>query len=197
MRAVTWFLLVASLAPVALGSVARAQDADGLDVLNHKVEQLHAEGKDVEALPLAKRYVALTSRRYGEDTADYATALSWLASLYASLGQPAEAEELFQRALAIRQRVLGPEHAQVATSLSNLAALYRSQGRNAEANPLARRAAEILNKGEGTDELDALQRQIQELQGNGQVAEAIPLAEAYVARARERSARSTRTTPQP
>jgi esterase/lipase superfamily enzyme/Tfp pilus assembly protein PilF len=186
MRAVIWFVFAVSLAFPAMGGSVPAQSSDEIDSLNRQVEELHAEGKNAEALPMAERYVALTRQRYGEESAEFATAITWLGSVYDSQGRYSEAEALLKRALLIRESVLGPDHAQVGTSLSNLATLYRSQGRNANAEPLMKRSLSIREKGQGSDEFDALYRQIQERQWNGNTAEAIPLAERYVARVRER-----------
>jgi esterase/lipase superfamily enzyme len=186
MRAALPVLIAGLLALAAPGGAARAQDQPNLAELNLKIEALRAGGNDAEALPLAKQYAALVRQRHGENNPEFATAITWLASLYESEGNAAEAERLFRKALQIRARIFGPDHAQVATSLSNLAALYQSQGRDADAEQARQRAASIRTKGEGSDELDALKRQVQELQWSGRGAEALPLAENYVAAVRAR-----------
>jgi esterase/lipase superfamily enzyme len=184
--AVALFLLTALLAAAAIAGAARAQGADDLDRLNHEIERLYGENKIAAALPLAERYVALTRQRYSEDNPEYATALTWLGSLYAAQQRFAEAEPLLKSALAVREKAFGPDHPLVATSLSNLANLYRREGRTAEAEALTKRAKAIHAKAVGSDEFEALPRQIQELRWGGKVEEAVQLAEHYVELAKAR-----------
>ncbi len=184
--AVVLLLLAALVAAGAMTGPARAQAADDLDRLNHEIERLYSENKIAAALPLAERYVALTRQRYGEDNPEYATALTWLGSLYEAQARFAEAEPPLKSALAIREKAFGPDHPLVATSLVNLANLYQREGRNAEAEELEKRAKAIREKALGSDEFEALPRQIQELRWGGKQQEAVQLAEHYVELAKER-----------
>jgi esterase/lipase superfamily enzyme len=186
LRALIWLALATSLAAAPICGVVRAQGSDEIDTLNRQVATLNSQGKYAEAIPLAERYADLARRRYGEDDLAFATAITWLGCLYQSQHRYAEAEPLLKRALSVRENTLGPAHAQVATSLANLAVLYKIQGRDAEAEPLSRRALSIWENGQGSDELDALNRQIAALYSNGKYMEAIPLAERYVGLARGR-----------
>jgi esterase/lipase superfamily enzyme len=186
LRAVISLLLAASLATAALGVAVRAQGSDGPEGLNRQIEELYSEGKYAEAVPLAERYVDLARKRYGEEHLEFATAITWLGSLYQSQDRFVEVEPLFKRALLIREKALGPDNAQVGVSLSNLAALYEQQSRKADAEPLLKRALSIREKALGADELDAMPRQIQELGWSRRDAEALRLAERYVELARER-----------
>src|SRR5512144_2344679 len=119
--AVALLLLAALFAVPASSGSARAQGTDDLDRLNHEIERLYGENKVAAAIPLAERYVALARQRYGEDNPEYATALTWLGSLYESQERFTEAEPLLKGALSIREKALGPDHPLVATSLGNLA----------------------------------------------------------------------------
>lgn len=184
--AVVLLLLAALVAAGAMTGPARAQGRDDLDRLNHEIERLYGENKIAAAMPLAERYVALTRQRYGEENPEYATALTWLGSLYELQQRFAEAEPLLKQALAIREKAFGPDHPLVATSLVNLANLYQREGRSAEAEELAKRAKAIREKALGSDEFEALPRQIQELRWGGKETEAIQLAEHYVELAKER-----------
>jgi len=184
--AFTVFLLAILLAATAGVSRAHAQSAGDLGRLNHEIERLYGENKIAAAVPLAERYVELARQRYGEDNPEFATALTWLGSLYAAEERLAEAEPLLKRALEIREKALGPDHPLVGTSLANLANLYQRMGRSAEAEELEKRAKAIRESAAGSDELEALPRQIQELRWSGKEAEAVTLAEHYVALAKER-----------
>jgi len=93
---------------------------------------LCGQGKYVEAIPIAERYVALARQKHGDDRTEYATTIGWLAQAYQAQGRYAEAEPLYKRALAIDKKALDPDHPSIATDLSSLAALYVSQGRIVE-----------------------------------------------------------------
>ena len=182
----TWLALALSLIAATVSGGVRAQSYDELGTLNRQLDKLHSNGKDAEAVPLAERYVALARQRYGEEHSEYATAITWLGSLYGSQGRYAEAETLLKQALFIGEKAQGPGSAQAATSLSNLAALYELQGRHAEAEPLLERAVSIREKALDSDQLDALYRKIEKLHENDADSEALPLAERYLALAGQR-----------
>src|SRR5262245_31671452 len=107
-----WIALITFVALLATTGVmhARAQSADELAALRAQVSRLSSQGKYAEAIPLAERYAALARQKHGEDHTEYATAISWLASVYKDQGRYAEAEPLHKRALAIREKALGPDH---------------------------------------------------------------------------------------
>jgi tetratricopeptide (TPR) repeat protein len=130
---------------------AQAQGTDDLAALRAQVTQLKSQGKSPEAVPIAERYVSLARQRYGDDHAEYATAIGWLASVYRAQGRYADAEPLYKRALVITEKVLGPDHRNVGGSLNNLAELYRAQDRYADAEPLYKRALAIAEKVLGPD----------------------------------------------
>ena len=185
-RAAISLLSAALLAAAVIGGPLRAQGLDEFNNLNQKIEALYSEGKTAEAIQLAKRYVDLARQRSGEKDPEFATAITWLGSLYQSEGRDAEAERLLKQALSIREKALGPDHPLVGTSLNNLAHLYEARGRDAEAEPLLKRVQSISEKGQGMDELEVLPRQIQELSWSSKDAEAVSLATRYVDLARER-----------
>jgi CHAT domain-containing protein/tetratricopeptide (TPR) repeat protein len=120
--------------------------SDGADDLAKRFEtvsRLTKEAKHVEAVPIAEQTVDLARRLYGEEHAQFASALSVLSNLYVALGRYSEAERLFRRSLDIRERVLGPNHPDVGRSLEDLVRLYRELHRTGEAAQLARRSLEI------------------------------------------------------
>ena len=164
----------------------QAQDLDEIDALNRQIGELYSKQKYADAIPLAERYVDLVRQRYGEENPEFATAITWLGSLYQSEGRYGDAEMLLKRALSIREKNLGPNNALVGTSLSNLAALYKSQGRDADAEPLLERALAIREKAQGSDELDAINDQIGELYSDRKYDEAMSLTERYIDLAQQR-----------
>ena len=177
--------LVASSAFAVAGNVL-AQSPEELAAINQEIGRLMAAGEPEAAAPLAARYVELARQAHGEDNPEYATAITWLGWAYKNQGRYAEAEPLLKQALAIREAAFGPDHPLVATSLNNLAGLYQQQGRQDAAEPLIARSDALRLKAVGLGELEALPRQMQELQANGRNAEAAMLADRYVALAKER-----------
>jgi tetratricopeptide (TPR) repeat protein len=122
-------IAIVMLLVFAMPTVGQAQGADDPAALQRQVSRLHSQGKYGEVVPLAKRYVVVARQKHGEEHAEFATAIAWLANVYRAQGHTAEAEPLYQRALAIRERALDPDHPLVGASLNNLAELYRAQGR--------------------------------------------------------------------
>ncbi|MEC4807018.1 MAG: tetratricopeptide repeat protein, partial [Jaaginema sp. PMC 1080.18] len=124
------------------------------DELNQQAMTLDSEGRYTEAVPLAKRALAIREEQLGENHPDVATSLNGLAYLYQAMGNYTEAEPLFQRSLAIREQALGSNHPDVATSLNNLALLYRTIGKYSEALPLYQRSLTIREQALGRNHPD-------------------------------------------
>lgn len=90
----------------------------------------------------------------GTETAEYATALTWLGNFNIRDGAISQAHQQLGQALAIYQRLLGPEHPAVAVAENNLADTLMLQGAYAEALPLYERSLAIREKVVGPDHLD-------------------------------------------
>ena len=54
--------------------------------------------------------MALARQKHGEDHAEFAIAISWLAPVYQAQGRYAEAEPLYQRALTIAEKTLASDN---------------------------------------------------------------------------------------
>jgi tetratricopeptide (TPR) repeat protein len=119
--------------------------AESADTLNAEVVRLYQAGRYSDAVPLARRALAIREKALGPDHPDVGTSLNNLAGLYVEQGRYAEAEPLYKRSLAIREKALSYDHPDVAASL-NLAELYRAQGRDAEAEPLYKRSLAIFGR---------------------------------------------------
>jgi CHAT domain-containing protein/tetratricopeptide (TPR) repeat protein len=119
---------------------------DEANALNTKVIELYRASKAGEAIPLAKRALALREKALPAGHPQIATSLSNLARLYHTQGRLGEAEPLYKRALGMREKALRAGHPQIALSLNNLAGLYEAQGRLSEAEPLYERALALLEK---------------------------------------------------
>ena len=133
----------------ALNVSAQSEDLAEAQRLNGQVLQLYRAGRYDEAVPLAKRALAIYEKALGSAHPDVAKSLNNLADLYDTKGDYGRAEPLYQRALAIREKVLGPEHPDVANSLNNLALLYYRKRDYRRAEPLFQRALAIHEKALG------------------------------------------------
>jgi CHAT domain-containing protein/tetratricopeptide (TPR) repeat protein len=143
---VRWLSLAALVVLCLCAPTHSQQRPNELAAINKRFIELRQAGKYAEAIPLAMRALELTRASRGENHADTATSMVWLADLYRDQGRYAEAEPLYRRSLTIREKALGPEHPDVAMSLSDLAGLYGVQGRSGEVEPLYRRAVAIYEK---------------------------------------------------
>jgi CHAT domain-containing protein/Tfp pilus assembly protein PilF len=134
-----------------------SQDQEALteaERLNNQVLELYQQGKYNEAIPLAKKALAIFKKILGDNHPNTATSLNNLAGLYESQGKYSEAETLYQQALAIIKAQLGDNHPVTAKSLNNLAALYESQGKYSEAEPIYKQALAIWQQQLGDNDLD-------------------------------------------
>ena len=131
---------VALLILVCLPDLCMSQSPEEAARLNEKVAQFYSQGRYQEAIPVARRLLAINEKALGPDHPNVATSLNDLAVLYDSLGDYARAEPLFKRSLAIYEKALGPDHPDVATNLNNLGMLYDSLGDYPRAEPLYKRS---------------------------------------------------------
>jgi CHAT domain-containing protein/Tfp pilus assembly protein PilF len=127
------------------------ESLDEAKKLHEKYSELSKQGRYLDAIPVAKHFLAIVEKAYGPDDASVATGLNDLAFLYTSLGEYAKAEPLYKHSLAILEKALGPGHPNVATSLNNLARLYIHLGNYSKAETLNQRALAIREKALGPE----------------------------------------------
>ena len=89
-----------------------------------------------------------------QGSADFARALSNLATVHRARGNYVEAERLLTRGLPLLERSVGAEHLWVSGVLNNLAELYQAQGRYADAEPIVKRALLIREQALPTNHPD-------------------------------------------
>ena len=171
---------------VSLSGILLAGTADDYASLSRDIPALTAKGEFDQAKVLAERYVAQARAADGEESPEYASAISWLAFVSEQRQEGAQAERLLKQALSIRENAFGPNHPLVATSKTNLASLYRHQGRKQEAVRLEAQAHEARGRAVGLSVLEVLPREIRHLQADGKAREAAALARQYLALARDR-----------
>jgi CHAT domain-containing protein/Tfp pilus assembly protein PilF len=139
---------------------------------------LMKEGRYAEAIPHARRALALVEEVFAADDPFTAQFHNQLAIALKNAGRYEEATSLFERVLAIREKALGPDDPLLATSLNNLGAMYSTAGAPARAEPLLRRALAIREKALGPlDPITAITMSNLGgvLEDLGRPAEAVPL----------------------
>ena len=94
----------------------------------------------------------------------YANVLNNLARVRLTRGAPEEAEALVRRALELRERVLGPEHPHTVLAKVWLARTLVALDRDEEALPLFEAASSASGSTAGAFEVDAVRRDLAELQ---------------------------------
>jgi tetratricopeptide (TPR) repeat protein len=119
--------------------------------LHQQAIELYDSGHYREAIPSARRALALNEAALGAAHLDVAAISESLAKIYhetadyARTGNHAGAEAQFKRAIAVNEKVAGSEHVATAGSLTQLAGLYRDAGAYAQAEPLYQRELVVLS----------------------------------------------------
>jgi tetratricopeptide (TPR) repeat protein len=152
--------------------------------LDRTVRDQYGAGRYAEAVPLARRALALRREVLGERHRDTATSLDNLAGLLKAQGDSAAARPLYEQALAIRKAVLGERHPDTAQSLNNLAALLYGQRDYAAARPHLEQALAIRKAVLGErhrDTATSLNNLAELLKAQGDSAAARPLYEQALA----------------
>jgi tetratricopeptide (TPR) repeat protein len=121
-----------------------AQDSEiRLKELFCQVFALHNEGRNSEAIEIAKEALKIAEEMYGSEHPNMFISFNNLSYLYDYNGQCAVSELLYKRALKILKKSLGPSHFRVGTVLNNMAACFRKNMRKQEAEKLEAQAMEI------------------------------------------------------
>src|SRR3978361_592829 len=95
----SFYIVVAAMAlSLSFGATSHAGE-DEAGVLSDKVDELYRVGKDMEALPLAQKSLALREKQFGPDDASVAMPLIDLGMIHYQLAQYAVAEALYKRSL--------------------------------------------------------------------------------------------------
>ena len=134
-------LLLAILSP----REALSQSPDRAQLIQ-QITGLVAKAQYPKALQLAEQLAARTKRQHGDQSQEYAIAISWIASIYQVQGRFTDAGPHLEHALAIFETALPPDHPDLAVALSNLGLHYQFQGRYAAAERLGRRALGIQER---------------------------------------------------
>lgn len=96
--------------------------------LNNEVVRLFPQGKFAEAIPFAKKALAIWETELGPNDTETALGLTNLAELYRAQADFNAAKPLHARALRIRERALGSDHLDTALSATYVAIVEESLG---------------------------------------------------------------------
>jgi CHAT domain-containing protein/tetratricopeptide (TPR) repeat protein len=125
------------LSPAQRGKLAQAER------LEERVFNLWRQGKPKDALPLARRTLALRTEVLGQRHVLVALSLFNLAVQHQALGDQGRARPLFERARDLYKALLGEGHPSHAMTLENLGMVYQALGDHGQALPLFERARDI------------------------------------------------------
>ena len=150
--------LFSTLLILCPGQVAGARfqsgDSAEADKLSAQVLELYRGGKFDEALPLAKRVLAIRETATGVDSEPVAVALSNIAAIYAARQDYDQAESFYSRALAVYKKSKGAEDLSVAAITDRLAVVNYYKYDYDEAESLYLSALSIREKLLGAEHAD-------------------------------------------
>lgn len=133
--------LLSLLTGLFLSTVIYCQEPDFRDSL----EFYYLHGKYETAKFFAEKQVQKV-KPAGEDTPEYAQALSDLATIYSSLANHKEALRLYKEAMSIQRKSIGEKNEEYATTLINIGNLYNAIGNYAEAESFDLQALKTLTE---------------------------------------------------
>jgi CHAT domain-containing protein/tetratricopeptide (TPR) repeat protein len=135
--------------------------ADGqkyITAAQNELKRLTGEKKYEQALPLARKLLAVSQKILGKENPATLLSANVLAALYISARRYEEAEPLLTHTCRVLERTRGRDAADTLNATRLLATLYAAQGRHDEAEPLLRRAVEVYERKYGKDHLNTLNR---------------------------------------
>ncbi len=159
-------------------ALGQTVDEHPAPALASEVASLTADGRYSRALEKALELTRTVREKAGPQSAHYAAAISWTASIYQTLGRLTDAEPLLEEALRIYERARPAGHPDIATAINNLGFQHQASGRYEEAEQLYKRALELRERATPPDELavaDSLNNVAQVYKRLSRLSEAEPL----------------------
>lgn len=150
LAALSLMLSVASVAQTIPGQ-PQAQQTSEADKLNAKVLSLAREGKDTEALALARRVLDIREKELGREHPSVASALKNVAALNQRLGKTEDAKSFYKRALAIYEKAGETYAPQV---INTLDALVSAEDNPTRAVSLSERSLALKEKSFGAKSIE-------------------------------------------
>lgn len=120
--------------------------------LSESVVKLFNQGKYDEALPLAKRVLAIREKLLPRADPRISSSLANLGELYLAKKDYKPARETFQRLLQIQEEVFGPDDVNLAFTLDRLALLHFAARNSRETEAAYKRALALREKSLGAND---------------------------------------------
>jgi tetratricopeptide (TPR) repeat protein len=149
--------------------------------LNHEAASLLAQGRNAEAVSMARKAVRAAEAAFGANDPAAAMILRDLALAYERNGSFNCAEATANRSLAILEGSFGSNDASLTPVLNVLAETYAAEGRYVEARNIAMRAVAI-GPDAGAHYATALHNVAAVLESEGRIIEAVPYYRKALAR---------------
>jgi tetratricopeptide (TPR) repeat protein len=140
-----------SPAAAAVNAQAQTDVTKEAEALRQQIFQFYKEGKFREALPLAERALAITSRTRPDSDPYVTDALINLAELHLALKKFGEAESLYQRLLVAHEVAQQPNQKRLGEILDRLALISYARGNFSKAEAFYKRALAAKELGFGPD----------------------------------------------
>ena len=141
----------------ALAQQPNSNEISEVERLSGLTVQLYSEKRFNEALPLAKKALALSEKSLGPEHEVFTTALNNVAKIYVATGKIDEAEQLYLRAMKTYEKKPGIDPAKEADVLDSLAFIAQYARRDFDkARNLYQRALKIRENSLGADHEDVL-----------------------------------------
>ena len=144
MRVSRFVFLVVVVLFATVGNAILVCAHDEATDLDKRVAELYRAGRAAEAVPLAKRSLALRTATLQADHPAIGTSLNNIGLLHQAAGETDEAERMFKRAVDIFEAALPASYPNITAGLNNLGNLYQAQGRLDEAERPYKRALELI-----------------------------------------------------
>ena len=111
--------------------------------LSQQIAHCDHQGDYVGLAQHMERFLELTVQLYGEDSAQYATALNDYGGIHRDIGNYEKAEQAFLQAADLISRLQGIDHPDYGSVLNNLAGLYRLMKQYQKAEQCFQQALQI------------------------------------------------------
>lgn len=132
----------------------RGEQLQAAATAHEQARSLFERGQYFDALPLAKRAVAIREGILGSTHQEVATALTTLGLIHGTLIDLSQAKPLLERALDIRQSTFGPSDPRVGESLTDLATVLYAGGDFVRAIQTLEQSLAIRERALGTSHAD-------------------------------------------
>jgi TonB family protein len=146
-------LFLATLLFVNRHNSSQNAELQEASTLNESAVKLFNQKKYDEAIPLAKRALAIRDKLLPRNDAQIASSLNNLGELYLAMKDYKAAREVFDRLLKIQEEIFGADDVNLTFTLDRLAVLHYAAGNWSETEAAYKRVLVLREKGLGTNDV--------------------------------------------